>query len=103
MTQAFEIPFSSPPESFGVTIAGVAYQLTATWNDQAGCWQLAIADQGGTPILAGIPLVTGANLLEQYDYLGLGFELQVQSDTQTDAVPGFGDLGNTGHLYAILP
>lgn len=103
MTTAYEIPFSSPPETFSITIAGIEYQLTATWCDPAQCWTLAIADSSGNPILSSIPIVTGADLLEQYDYLNLGFQLIVQTDSDPNAVPTFTNLGTTGHVYAVLP
>lgn len=36
-----------------------------------GGWFMDIADDNENPILMGIPLVTGSNLLEQFAYLGI--------------------------------
>ncbi len=41
----------------------------------------------------------GTNLLEQYDYLGLGGVLWCQTTDDPDAVPTFGNLGVGSHLY----
>jgi hypothetical protein len=46
-------------------------------------------------------MVTGADLLEQFGYLGLNFALVAQTDNSPDTVPTFDNLGTTGHLYAI--
>jgi hypothetical protein len=65
----------------------------------AGSWVLDIADDIGNPILSGIPLVTGANLLSQYGYLGFGGGLYVMTTSDPDAVPTFENLGDDGLLY----
>lgn len=98
----FEIPLSPQAQTFDITLGTKTYKLTVAWNDApSGGWVLDIADANDVPILTGIPLVTGANLLEQFDYLDLGGELQVQTDFDLNAVPTFGNLGVTSHLYFI--
>lgn len=62
---------------------------------------LDISTSDDTPVRSGVPLVTGADLMEQFEYLGLGGELVVQSDTDVDAVPTFSNLGTIGHLYYL--
>jgi hypothetical protein len=49
----------------------------------------------------GIPLITGANLLAQYRYLGLGFSLYVNCDDPANDNPTQTDLGIKSHLYAV--
>lgn len=99
---AREIPLMpGTAQQFSITLAGVAYQLVVKWCDPAACWLLDILDQTGTAILLGVPLVTGANLLEQYQYLGIGGALVVQTDHDTNAVPTFDNLGVLGHLYYL--
>ncbi|RQR87730.1 MULTISPECIES: phage baseplate plug protein [unclassified Burkholderia] len=101
MASTFEIPLTPVPQTFFVSLVGVQYQFTLQWRDTAnGGWILDIADSSGNPIVSGIPLVTGVNLLHQYLYLGLGFELWVQTDA-ADAPPTYTNLGITSHLYAI--
>lgn len=96
----FEIPLTPRPQTFSVSLAGIDYRLTLQWRDteQAG-WVLDIADAGSHPIIEGIPLVTGVDLLEQYAHLGLGGVLWCQTTAEPDAVPTFDNLGAGSHLY----
>ena len=94
------IPTSPMPQRFLITLsAGQTYQLVTQYRDapEAG-WTLDIGEPNGTPIISGIPLVTGVNLLAQYQHLIVG-SLFVLSDVETWAVPGFSDLGISSHLY----
>jgi hypothetical protein len=96
----FEIPCSGYPETFTAVLGGTLYTLTIHWiNVGTPGWILDIADQNGNPIANGIPLVTGANLLEQYAYLGIEGQLFVQTDGDIAAPPTFSNLGTTSHLY----
>lgn len=100
----YEIPTSASPQSFQIALAGVTYKLTLMWRDApGGGWFLDIADSAGSRILSGIPLVTGADLLEQYDYLAFGGELWVQTDSDAAAVPTFDNIGTASHLYFVVP
>lgn len=103
MTTAVEIPLLATPQTFAIALGGVTYQLTVRWNDIAGYWVLDIADSLGNRVLSGVPLVTGADLLAQYDYLNFPGQLIVQTDNDTDALPTFTDLGTTAHLYFVTP
>jgi hypothetical protein len=102
MTTYYEIPLSPTPQTFNISLAGVTYKCTVKWNWVSACWVIDIADATGTPMISGIPMVTGANLLEQYAYLGFGGSLVAQTDNAPDVVPTFDDLGSTGHLYWIV-
>jgi hypothetical protein len=101
MTTAFEIPLSSEPQTFNIPIAGTTYGFTIRWNVPNATWMIDISDASGNPILSGIPMVTGADLLEQFGYLEFGFQLIAQTDNSPDTVPAFDNLGTTAHLYAI--
>lgn len=78
-------------------------QFKTAWNDPAQCWIVSLYDDNGNAIIEGMAMVTGANLLEQFAYLGLGFQLVVQSDNDPDEVPSYTTLGTTGHLYCPSP
>lgn len=98
----FEVPLSPQAQVFNIDLTGTTYRLTLAWNTApTGGWILDIADSGGNDIVLGIPLVTGANLLEQYDYLDFGGSLEVQTDYDLNAVPTFNNLGIQSHLYFI--
>ncbi|MDD2056618.1 hypothetical protein D3C77_541250 [compost metagenome] len=96
----FEIPLSPNPQSFSITLSAVEYRLTVQFrNAEQGGWVLDIADTSNNPIIEGIPLVTGVNLLEQYGYLGFKDILWCQTTDDPDAVPTFDNLGIGSHLY----
>ena len=103
MSTIYEIPLQvGTPQSFSITLGGVQYRLTLQYrNDPAAGWTLDIADSTGDPIISGIPLVTGADLLAQYAYLGFGGRLRVQTTSDPDAVPTFTNLGDDGLLYWV--
>lgn len=103
MSTYLEIPLSPNPQSFQIPLVGVTYGMTVVWNVPNASWMIDIADASGNPILSGIPMVTGVDLLSQYAYLSFGFQLVCQTDNAPDAVPTFSDLGLTGHLYVIIP
>jgi hypothetical protein len=97
-TTLYEIPLNGQPQRLQITLANVAYQLTVQWRNSAG-WVMDIAKQDGTPVIQGVPLVTGTDLLAQYRYLGIGGSLVVSTDADPDAVPTYTNLGTASHLY----
>jgi len=102
-TSFYEVPLSGAPQAFSASINGTTRNLRFTYqNADQGGWVLDIADASGNAIVQGIPLVTGANLLAQYAYLGLGAGLMVTTDGDPDAVPTFDNLGTTSHLYVAI-
>jgi len=98
-SSAFEIPTSPTPQKFSVSLSGVTRELMLHWCAPAACWIVDIADETGAPILSGVPLITGADLLAQYAYLELAGAMLAQTDHDPDAVPTFANLGSTGHLF----
>jgi len=103
VTTVFEVPTAPKAQTFAISLAGITYNLTFTWNVPSSAWILAIADSNGVTLVSGIPLVTGADLLEQYAYLGIGGQLIVQTDNDPTAVPTYESLGSTGHLFFLAP
>jgi hypothetical protein len=67
---------SAPGQVFGVsvTINGLvqSFNCTVTFNEVAQYWVLNIYQTNNVPIILGLPMVTGLNLLRQYQYLGIG-------------------------------
>lgn len=98
---AFEIPLISSPQILSITVSGVTYTLTVRWCEPGKAWILDIGDISNNPIIQGIPLVTGADLLGQFKYLLSIGQLIVQTDNNQAAVPTFTNLGSTGHLYLV--
>lgn len=100
---AYEIPLNpSQNQTVSAVLLNVTYRLTLQWREGAQCWFLDIADDAGDPLVQGIALVTGSNLLHQHQYLAIGGGLVVMCDTGTDA-PTFDNLGQSSHLLFVVP
>jgi hypothetical protein len=110
-----EVPLiPATAQTFGTSLNNVTRQLTTVWRDVqssalgdlsglvGGGWSLDIGDLAGSAVASGLPLITGANLLDQLEYLGLDAKLVVQTTHDVLAVPTFDNLGLTSHLYAAL-
>lgn len=92
------IPTQPKNQAFKVSLNSVLYNIQFVFRIDT--WYADISDQNGVSILAGIPLVTGADLLAQYNYLGFGGMLLVASaGTDPDATPTFTGLGIQSQLY----
>lgn len=103
MTTTVEIPLISMPQRFTITLAGVSYNMILRWNEPGQFWGLDILDQNDEDILTGVPLITGANLLEGYDYLNFGGALTVSTDYDVGAPPTSSNLGSQSHLWFTTP
>jgi hypothetical protein len=98
----YEIPLLAQAQTLSIKINGVTYKLTVRFNTKSNAWNLDIASAAGKNIVTGIPLVTGADLLDQYKYLNLGGKLVAQTDGSLTAVPTFTNLGSKSHLFLIV-
>lgn len=95
------IPLIAQPQTLSITMAGTVYELSVSWNRFGSCWVLDIADADGAAMVQGIPLVTGADLLAQYSYLGIDGQLVAQTDGDALLPPSFTNLGSQGNLYFL--
>lgn len=103
MTQTvYEVPLTAAAQEFDMTIGSIQYHFVLKWNYIGNNWVIDIEDQSNNPIVSGIPLVTGADLLAQYASLGIGVELFVQTDNNADAIPTYTNLGSDSHLYFVV-
>lgn len=96
-----EIPLRPIDQTFRVSLSGRTYVFRLMWNSALRAWVLDIADANSAPILSGVPLITGTDLLAPVPYLEFGGELYVQSDGNATAVPDRLTLGTEGHLYYV--
>lgn len=102
-----EIMLAPRPARFGTVLNGQSYVFSLLYRDAdiMGGWTLDIFDAENNPLICGIPLVTGANLLAQFSYLGfdpMQCALAVITDGNFGATPTFENLGVQSHLYWAL-
>ncbi len=90
----YQVPLTPTPQTFSMVLPnGLTYNFRLIFNFTPNpCWLLDIADANGNPLVCGIPLVTGADLLAQYAYLGLACKMWCSS------LPTFANLGVTAFL-----
>lgn len=101
MSTIFEIPLNAQSQRFACELAGATYNLQIVWNAKSNCWVLDINDADNEPLMRGIPLVTGLDLLQQYAYFELGGFMLTMTDAAPDVPPTYQNLGGSGHLYFI--
>lgn len=94
-----ELPLTpDPSQTFSIDIAGSKYRFDVKYNDRAGVWTFDLyLDETDAPILLGVPIVTGVEILEPYN-LEIGQLLAVDQSSQAlDATSE--DLGTRVVLY----
>lgn len=99
--ETFLIPLLNVPQDFNITLANRELRIVSKWNPstEAG-WVLDIYDGvSDAAIVMNVPMVTGADLLEQYEYLGLNGKLVVYTDGAETAVPTLENLGVESNVY----
>lgn len=99
----FIIPLLNIPQKFDIALAGVNYIMTCRWNDapEAG-WVIDLADADtDEPIVANVPLITGADCLAGLEYLGIDGQLVVFTDGDELAPPTLLNLGVESNLYFL--
>ena len=102
MITAFRIPLVATPQFFDITLAGKAYSMVCRWNGEMPAWVLDIADATtATPLLFGLPIVTGVNLLAQYRHLEFGGGLIARTDGAGNPPPTETNLGTESYLYFV--
>ncbi|KAA2237666.1 phage baseplate plug family protein [Salinarimonas soli] len=99
----YEFPLTTGPQAFSLRLGDTEYRLRLTYRraPEAG-WILDIGRAAdGVPLLSGLPLVTGADLLAQHAHIGIPGSLYVVTDGNPDAVPAFDDLGGRTRLLFV--
>ncbi len=99
----FLIPLTNTPQEFNITLGQMDLIIICKWNDsvEAG-WVIDILDDvTNLPIVCNIPLVTGVDLFEQFEYLGFNAKLIVYTDGDENAVPTLENLGINSNLYYL--
>lgn len=96
----FRIPLSPAPRNVRVRLLGVFYRFVTRYrNAPEGGWTLDILDDNEQPLVRGLALVIGNDLLEQLQELRIGGGLWLVSALPDEAAPGYRNLGREALLY----
>ena len=98
---AYALPLVSAMQKITIALNGVDYNLVVRWNYISGVWNVDLYDSDNVLLLGSIPLVTGLDLLEQFEYLNIGGRLEVQTDGDTFKLPTFENIGTESILYFV--
>lgn len=101
--QLFKIPLTNVPQQFAITLSGTQLIIVCRWNAQTSLWEMELVDAvTNTSLIACLPLVTGCDLLSQYQHLGLGGQLIVFTDgDDLQSPPTLENLGADANLYYL--
>lgn len=91
----YEIPLNNGNQKFNIRLGGVQYKFQLIYRVKS--WYLDIFDTAENPLIAGLPLVMGDNLLIQHQYIIKG-SLYVLN-TNEDENQAFSDLGTLIKLF----
>ncbi|WP_426576677.1 phage baseplate plug family protein [Xenorhabdus stockiae] len=94
-----EIPLQAENQQFDIQLGGINYRMRLQHRDSAG-WILDIMHPNSEPIVSGLPLVFGVDILEQHRYLGFNGVLifhydDLENETNKE------ELGKNNRLYFI--
>lgn len=98
----YRLPINnSVQQVFDVDLGDKSYTLRFQYNKQAGAWFLDVSEQDGAALVQGLPLVSGANILDQYLYKGFGGVLVLYTDGEPDHMPNLNELGEWTSVYYV--
>lgn len=99
-----EFPLRPEAQQIQITLGGIEYTVRFGWGDTAdGGWFIDVTDIDGAPLLRGLPLTAGEDVLQQVAYLGIAGEIRVQTDGDDLVEPTYANLGANGKVLFITP
>lgn len=97
----YKIPLTPVQQEFDIDLGATTYHIRLYYNKFMEAWCLDLMDADKVPLSLGQPLVTGANILEQLRYKGIGGVLVLHTDGDHDHMPTLTELGDGTNLYFI--
>lgn len=99
------VPLDSNPNQTwqaGVSINGgvSSFTVTLSYNEMANVWEMTLLDASGNLLLSSMPLVTGTNLLGQFQYLGAGSMYILNASNVV--VPNFPNNADLGSDFVLV-
>lgn len=96
------IPASA--QEMTITLGNKEYTIRFAWCDSPeGGWFMDLYDLQLNPMIRGIPLTAGENVLQQFDYLEMPGEIRVQVDENPLLEPSFENFGIAGKVVFVTP
>ncbi len=94
-----EIPLNSNPEQlFSIILNGDNYDIRIILNSRTGVWSISFA-QNGTDIVNGISLLSGIDILQQYNLpISNMYVINLNNDNQD---PNSENLGVVAKLFIL--
>lgn len=98
------LPLTNTPQKFTISLGGTEYILTCRWNSaDEGGWYINLDNAAtGNNILSGVPLVAGADLLAQYEYLNFGGGLIIYTNAEGMTPPTIDNLGDDSNVFFMV-
>lgn len=104
MATVEEFPLTADPQKVAIKLVGATYRFRFGWAaTEGGGWFIDIADIDGNPLINGLPLTAGEDVLQQIEYLGIPGEIRVVTDGSDLIEPTFENLGTNGKVLFISP
>lgn len=98
MAQFYEIPTGPSARTLSTVLAGQTYSLRLAYAEAPeGGWFIDIADDAGKPLIAGLMLTSGPDLLQPYPNLGIKAKLYLVPDAGAGPL-SYDNLGLSWHL-----
>jgi hypothetical protein len=104
MATTYEFPLRPEAQQIRIQLGEADYVVRFGWGDTPdGGWFIDIADADAVPIVRGLALTAGENVLQQFNYLGIAGEIRVQTDGDDLVEPTYANLGSNGKVLFITP
>lgn len=100
----YEFPLRPEAQEMQITLATIEYTVKFGWCDSAdGGWFIDVSGVDGLPIVRGVPLTAGENVLQQFAYLGFPGAIYVETDDNQLVEPTYDNLGTNGRVLFVTP
>lgn len=104
MSTTYEFPLRPEAQQIRIQLGEAEYIVRFGWGDTTdGGWFIDISNADGAPLVRGLALTAGENVLQQFGYLGIPGEIRVQTDADDLVEPTYANLGRNGKVLFITP
>jgi hypothetical protein len=98
----FRVPLLNTPQRSQLSLSGVDYIFINRWFSGMNLWVFSLLSADDESILINdMPLITGADLLEQWEFLGIPGKMICLTAGDQGAPPTFDNLGGAANLFYI--